>query len=174
MASLQTFVGCITLARPDIVQFTAADLRNTTFRAQVCPGGVGLCPTSFCDEAIANLTQRDRGDFCGTTQWASGILKFCAQNVFLEPETKGDPTCATVQMRGIVTSSSQFSFIDMYNFLGCDKPRDDMLFLIGNNPQIPQYRMEAGIALLGSASLLQTSIVAYVAVVLCAVVMIFV
>lgn len=129
----------------------------------MCPGTVGTCPLTFCNEVIANLTERDRGSFCGTVQWASGIAKACAQDFRRTTERAGDLTCANNLALSVLQSAestTRFHYLDMYNLLGCDKPRDDMIYFIGTKPQVAQYRVETAYLLLGSAGASKISLLA--------------
>ena len=172
MQTLNRFLNCIYLSQGlNITSITPADFKNATFRAKVCPGGSGQCPPSFCDALAQNFTGSDRSSLCSSVDSTAGAIKSCAQNFLLVGNPGGDLTCANqmaIYYAGNPTTS--LNPLDMYNFLGCDKPRDDMKIFLPNvpsQPQIPMYRVEQAVRLLGGgvAQKLSWMIAAFVAVV---------
>jgi len=167
--TIDRFIDCVRQTDPPGVdRITPARLQDPGFRASVCPGGPGLCPTAFCDALVRNLTDVEKGPFCGEAEKAAAEFKRCAIDYRRNENNAGDLTCANKLMHETVASGpTSFSFIDAYNFLGCREKHDDMAIIItGGSPKSFMHRVETGRLLLGAAfnSQLSTAVVAVVAV----------
>jgi hypothetical protein len=157
--SLGGFRDCIARSgladgRSGIDRFTPVQFANKTFRSLVCPGGEGKCPGSFCDALFANATGADRSNFCAAVQNTAQQLKQCATNFKVAGKSLGDVTCANVLLLDVVsTNERKFTFLEAFNFLGCDKPRDDMImFVADDSAALSQpFRVETARVLFGDA-----------------------
>jgi hypothetical protein len=161
--TLFRFVDCAIKSRPhthNFTQMTPLDFRNQTFRALACPGGQGRCPTLFCDELERNFTGDNRNQFCGTAADAFSRGKSCSQNWKISGEREGDLLCANeYALFVLAVDINVFGIVDMFNFMGCDQPRDDMIvFLDGTHPALYQYEVETARKYLGSASTASVSV----------------
>jgi len=160
-----------------ITKMTPADLKNATYLAQLCPASNAdaaqdTCPPQFCTEVIKNLTSFERSDMCGFAFDLASQIKRCAQDLRTNSASdgKGDLTCANNLARQFAASDRQtLTWMDMFSFLGCDKPREDFVyhFSIAERGTAFMYRGEVANILLGGAA--TTTLNALVALVLFAV-----
>jgi len=142
---------------PAVTRFTPLDFANKTFRGLACHAGPGVCGAAFCDELAANLTAV-KGSFCGTFDQYIAFEKRCAADYRLNGRTGGDLSCSNILMTTSANPGTNLNEIDVANFLGCGKARDDFTIVVkGASQKSYMYRTETAFQLLsaapGSASL---------------------
>ena len=152
---LTSWISCINAYNAEkhpsqpVTQFTAADFANITQRHTYCSGGTGLCPAQFCDDLYGNFTGASRNSFCNALIASMGFYKSCAAS-YQYNTFKPDLTCATsvaIYFEGL----HGFTDLDLFNFLGCDVPRPDMVYIItGSQPDVNMYRRDVSSKYLAS------------------------
>lgn len=151
---LKNWAQCIeaynTVKKANVKRFTAADFGNEAIRQTYCTDIVGLCSTAFCDALYANFTGQARSSFCNSLISLMSFYKSCTSGYHLNGQNP-DPSCATswaIQFEG----KSGFTNLDLFNFLGCDVPRPDMVYILPGNiqPDVYMYRRDVSSKYLAS------------------------
>ena len=159
---LQNFVSCINLNNSlGITQFTVGNFSNAQFRNIFCTALVGQCSPEYCDQLAANFTGPGRNQFCSAFLSIAGLMKGCGENFkFLNGQSQSDcaSSLALNTFQGVGPSGPNFNMVDLFNFLGCDSPHVDMIYVFQSPfPTSYQFRAQTISKYLADGSFIECS-----------------
>lgn len=182
-ADLFGLVSCYQITNSSLNQITPALFKDSNYMALMCSGASGHCPLSACQAMYRNLTGDHRNLLCDAVHQTTSVLKSCAQNYAVaNRDGGGDLTCANVQVQYMYTgggppsmsplalSDTTVSYIELFNFLGCDQTHDDLVLPTGtyggNLAGSFKYRTQTLLSLMGGGNRMSVSVIVSVFVLL--------